>query len=222
MGRGLRSSSVRGIVLAVLVVACGTASLSAHRRDELLQAARVGVALDRIELELSLTPGMSVADDVIGAIDRDGDGVFSAEEQREYMGQVMVASELRIDGRIVRMETGTSTYPLLAELRDGVRSIELRSSATFPELSSGRHEITFTNNHRSDIGVYLANVLKPDSARIVILSQRRDPGQQRLAIDFTIDGGRLASVPVWLFGSGAAVWLMWRRRLLLHGTNPEG
>lgn len=215
MGRRLRSGSVRAIVLASMAIAVGTTSLSAHRRDELLQAVRIGVAVDRIELELSLTPGIAVADAVIGDIDRDGDGVLSLEEQRGYMDQVIAATELRIDGRIVKMEAGTSTYPVLAELADGDRSIELRSTATFPGLSSGRHEIAFTNSHRSDIGVYLANALKPGSPRIVIESQRRDPGQQRLAIDFTIDDGRMASVPMWLFGSGAAAWLTLRRRLLV-------
>ena len=221
MARRLRSASVRGVVLAAMAAAFGWTSPSAHRRDELLQAARIGVALDRIELELSLTPGMTVADDVIGTIDRDGNGVLSAEEQREYMEQVMAATELRIDGRIVNMETAASTYPLLAELRGGDHSIELRSTARFAELSYGRHEIAFTNRHRSDIGVYLANALKPDSARIVILSQHRDPGQQRLAIDFTIDGGRFASAPIWLFGSGAVLWLAMRLGRTSQDT-PQG
>jgi hypothetical protein len=33
---------------------------------------------------MSLTPGIAVADEVIGAIDRDRDGVLSAEEQRAH------------------------------------------------------------------------------------------------------------------------------------------
>ena len=78
MGRRLRSGSLRGIVLAPMIFVVGATDLSAHRRDELLQAARIGIAADRVELELSLTPGIAVADDVIGTIDRDRDGVFSA------------------------------------------------------------------------------------------------------------------------------------------------
>ena len=109
--------------------------MSAHRRDELLQAVRIGVAVDRLELEMSLTPGMAVADEVIGKIDRDGNGVLSAEEQRNYAALVMAATELRIDGRIVNMAAGTSMYPLPSELHDGDRSIELRS----PPRSPGCH-----------------------------------------------------------------------------------
>ncbi len=51
------------LALASLIVVIGTTSLSAHRRDELLQAARIGIGADRIELELSLTPGMAIADE---------------------------------------------------------------------------------------------------------------------------------------------------------------
>ena len=197
-----------------MIFVVGTTDLSAHRRDELLQAARIGVAADRVELELSLTPGVAVADDVIAAIDRDRNGVLSPEEQRLYTNQVMAATELRIDGRLAKMEVGTSVYPLPGELRDGDRSIELRSTATLPELSSGRHAIAFTNSYRGDISVYLANALKPDSERIVIASQHRDPAQRTLAIGFTNDGNRFAALPAWLFLSGAAAWLMLRRRLL--------
>jgi hypothetical protein len=202
------------LATAMVMIAVGASDVSAHRRDELLQAARIGVAADRIELEMSLTPGIAVADEVIGAIDCDRNGVLSADEQRDYAALVMAATELRIDGDVVNIGVGTATYPLLNELREGERSIELRSTVTIPQLSSGRHQIAFTNSYRGDISVYLANALKPDSERIMIASQHRDPAQRTLAIDFTIDGNRLAALPAWLFGSGAAVWLTLRRRLL--------
>ena len=69
--------------LALAVVIVGTAA-SAHRRDEFLQAARLGVEPDRVELELDLTPGIAVADATIADIDRDRDGVLSAEERGAY------------------------------------------------------------------------------------------------------------------------------------------
>jgi hypothetical protein len=210
----LRSGNTRGIALASMIVVIGATSVSAHRRDELLQAARIGIAADRIELELSLTPGIAVADDILGAIDRDHNGMLSSEEKGRYTEQVMAATELRIDGRIVKMAVSTAMYPLLDELRDGDRSIEFRLTAAFPELSSGRHEIAFSNSYRNDISIYLANALKPDSDRIVIASQHRDRDQQRLAIDFTIDTGRFTTLPIGLFGSGVVAWLRFRRRLV--------
>jgi tRNA A37 N6-isopentenylltransferase MiaA len=46
----LRSGRTAGIALALAIVVIGATDLSAHRRDELLQAARIGVAADRIDL----------------------------------------------------------------------------------------------------------------------------------------------------------------------------
>lgn len=88
-------------------------------------------------------------------------------------------------------------------------------TAVFPDLSSGRHEIAFSNSYRGDISVYLANALRPQSDRIAIASQHRDQDQQRLAIDFTIDSGPFATLPIWLFGTGAVAWLVLRRRLVV-------
>ena len=181
----------------------------------MLQAARIGVAADRVELELSLTPGIAVADAVIGGIDRDRDGVLSAEEQRHYAALVMAATELRIDGRIVNMageRRRTRCRPSYATAID-------RSSFDRPPRSPRCHPALTRSPSptaiASDISVYLANALKPDSERIVIASQRRDPAQRTLAIDFTNDGNRFAALPAWLFVSGAAAWLTMRRRLLL-------
>ena len=49
-------------IVASALLVCATGDLSAHRRDELLQAARIGIAGNRVELELSVTPGIDVAD----------------------------------------------------------------------------------------------------------------------------------------------------------------
>jgi hypothetical protein len=114
MERRLRSGNPSSIALASMILVIGATSLSAHRRDELLQAARIGVAADRVELEISLTPGVAVADEVISAIDRDRDGVLSADEQRDHAALVMAATELRIDGNVMDMGVGTATYPLLS------------------------------------------------------------------------------------------------------------
>ena len=62
--------------------------VSAHRTEDYLQAARIGVEPDRVQVTLDLTPGTGVAESFIAAIDREGDGSLSAEEQRAYAGQI--------------------------------------------------------------------------------------------------------------------------------------
>ena len=56
----------------------GGAEVSAHRRDEYLQAARLAIDPGRVQLELDLTPGIALADAIIADIDRNRDGSLSA------------------------------------------------------------------------------------------------------------------------------------------------
>ena len=52
----------------------------AHRLDEYLQATRVAIARDRIDLEIDLTPGATIAASIATEIDTDRDGRFSPAE----------------------------------------------------------------------------------------------------------------------------------------------
>jgi hypothetical protein len=99
------ASALAGAVLA-------GATASAHRRDELLQAARIAIDPTRVELQLDLTPGIEVADDLIADIDRDGDGVLSADEKRGYVAHVsrrpVVYSRRGYDSVTRRSDTTTA------------------------------------------------------------------------------------------------------------------
>ncbi len=77
----------RGGIVAAALTAGGmflSPRLDAHRLDEYLQATRLSVALDRIELEIDLTPGVSIAERIVTAIDTDRDGRFSPAESDAY------------------------------------------------------------------------------------------------------------------------------------------
>ena len=79
----------RRLVVAFLAVMAAVNGLSAHRLDEYLQAARIDIEPDRAEVQLDLTPGVAVAEGVIADIDRDRDGVLSADEKDAYVSRVM-------------------------------------------------------------------------------------------------------------------------------------
>jgi hypothetical protein len=71
------------------------------------------------------------------------------------------------------------------------------------------------NRYRSDVSVYLANTLRPGAGAITIASQRRDPRQQTLTIDYVVGSSLLtrasaswAAVATLLIGLSA----YWRRR----------
>jgi hypothetical protein len=184
--------------LALLVMVLTGTTLSAHRHDEYLQAARLGVEPRRIELQIDLTPGIAIADAIIGDVDRDRDGTLSRDEQRAYVDRVLDALDLRVDGRPLRVQPVASTFPSLDTLRDGVGTIQLRMAATVPRLSQGDHELAFRNRHRPDVSVYLANALVPDGDRIAITAQRRDVAQRELTIAYVVRHEGDATLHVWL------------------------
>jgi hypothetical protein len=174
--------------------------LSAHRRDEYLQAARLALDPSAVQLELALTPGIAVADAVFNEADRNGDGLLSAVEQRAYAAQVLAAINMSVDGTSIRMQPAGLIFPEREMVRRGEGTIHLRYNAALPRLLDGEHHLVFQNRYRDDIGVYLANALLPDTDRIAVVAQRRDFTQRDLTIDFVLRGAPANSTALWFSG----------------------
>jgi hypothetical protein len=201
----------------MVLVATAHASLSAHRLDEYLQAARIGIDTDRVRIELDLTPGIAVADRVMSAIDRDRSGTISADEADAYAGAVRSAMTLEIDGRSLPLEIVNRQFPSSESVMKGEGTVRLELAATTPALASGAHRLLFRNAHRPDIGVYLANALVPSSPHVTLSVQRRDINQRELSVDFVLAGTSAEWLNRWtLVNAGglivvaAALW--WRSR----------
>jgi len=205
--------ALRGLV-AAFVLASG-AGVSAHRYDELLQAARIGVESDHVRVEISLTPGIAVADAVVGEIDVDRDGVLSSVEPHLYAEQVLDHITLLVDDSLpVRLVLAESTFPDPTTIRNGDAAIGLKLKGDMPRLGEGAHRLRFRNDHATTSGVYLANVLVPDSPRVAVTGQRRDFDQREVTIDFTMREAML-SVDGWSwigFASALPVVAMLARR----------
>ncbi len=208
----MRKSRYAAITIALVLLVSATRDLSAHRRDELLQAARVAIAPDRIELQLDLTAGIDLADDIIACINGDRDGVLSDREKAAYVSTVMSSLEMRLDGNPIRLPSPSIEFPDAPSLRSGDGTIQLTSTIALPELRDGTHAVSFRNGHAKESSVYLANALSPADHRIAIDQQTRDADQQSLTIDFTVGDERYATMPLWLFGSGAIAWIVLRSR----------
>ena len=169
------------------MLAVGSATgLGAHRLDEYLQAARLSIEIDRIELQLELTPGVAVVDAILPDLDRDRDGRMSAGERSAYVRDVTKGVTLEVDGHPLEAHPVASTFPDVAALRTGEGTIRVRWAATLPELSAGAHTVFFKNGHRRDVSVYLANALAPANRRIAITAQRRDAAQRELRIAYRV------------------------------------
>jgi hypothetical protein len=204
-------------VLALALAAIASAALSAHRLDEYLQAARIGIDPDRVRIELDLTPGIAVADRVMSVIDRDRSGTISVDEADAYAASVRAAIALELDGRALVLELVKSEFPGIESAMKGEGTVRLELAAATNGLLSGAHRLTFRNAHRPDIGVYLANALVPASPRVSVSAQRRDVDQRELTVDYVLTGTSSEWLDRWtLVNAGgliavvAALW--WRSR----------
>ena len=211
--RRSRNSRITALALAVVF----HATPSAHRRDEYLQAARVAIDPDRVEIELDLTPGIAVAEQLLAAIDRDGNRSISDGEARAYRGQVLGALAVDVDGTPLSLESIDGPFPEIAAVLNGEGTLRLRLVAALPPLSAGTHRLRYRNSHRPDIGVYLVNALVPASDRIAIESQRRDVDQRDVTIEYTLAADLATRVRGGLSVAlaGGVIWLTttwWRRR----------
>ncbi len=182
------SRSSRIGALALLIVLASGGLTSAHRRDEYLQAARLAIDPDRVEIALDLTPGIAVVPAVLAEIDLDANGSISAAEGRAYSDRVLSAIALDVDGRPLGVELVDSAFPTLDAVVNGAGTARIRAVAQMPLLADGLHHLRYRNAYRSDIGVYLANALVPASDRVTIAAQRRDADQRELVVDYVLRG----------------------------------
>ena len=186
-------------VVLLCIVSGRQAPTGAHRLDEYLQATRLSIGVDRVSLELDLTPGVSVASRVIGWIDTNGDGEISTAENEAYARQILSAVVLSVDGRAVPIALADGRFPEVRDMTAGTGTIRLRAASTWQPASAGRHQIGYVNEHRPEMSVYLVNALVPADPRIRITDQRRDPSQHRLTLDYDV-----TAHPAWIRAS----WLL--------------
>jgi hypothetical protein len=158
----------------------------AHRLDEYLQATRLSIDVERVDLELDLTAGVALASSVFGWIDTNRDGTISDAEGEEYARQVLRSVVLKVDGWPVPITLVETSFPQFREMSLGVGTIRLRATAKVPMAHAGHHQVSFLNTHRSESSVYLVNALVPANPRIQLADQRRDIAQHGLTLEYRV------------------------------------
>ena len=176
----------RAVPATTALLVAAVASPSAHRLDEYLQAARVSLAHTRVELELDLSPGASVADGIISLIDRDDDRRISPPEAEQYGRDVLADLLLELDGRAVSLTLDRVEVSPLEEMRHGLGAIQVRASGTVEPRLSVRRELHLRNNHHPDSSVYLVNALMPSEPGISVVAQTRDAAQREARIEYSV------------------------------------
>ena len=190
-----------GIVLLALTMPARTA---AHQLDEYLQAARIAFARDRVLLEVDLTPGANVADDIVAALDRDGDGVVGPLEARAYGEAVLGDLEVALDGRSVRLTLEAMEVPPVSDMRRGVGTMQLTAVGVLTDVRAGTRRLRFSNRHHPAASVYLANALISADRTVQVVAQRRDPRQQQLDVQYQI-ASRWPLYVIWMLVGAVAM-----------------
>jgi hypothetical protein len=158
----------------------------AHRVDEYLQATRLSIDMERVDLEIDLTAGVAMASAVFAWIDTNRDGEISDAEGEAYARQMLRSVVLKVDGWPAPIQLVESSFPQFRDMSLGVGTIRLRATAKVPATGAGRHQVSFLNTHRPERSVYLVNALVPANPRIQLGDQRRDIAQHGLALDYTV------------------------------------
>lgn len=181
------------------------APAGAHRLDEYLQATRIGVSQNRIDLEINLTAGANIAQQIFAMVDANRDGQISNAEGDEYARRVIDAIRLSVDGASRSVTLVSHGFPDRDAMELGLGTIRLRATAP-ASAGTGRHEIVYLNTHAPASSVYLVNALLPSDARIQISTQQRDTEQRGVTLDYRVGpsegwvrGGWLVTV-VAMFG----------------------
>lgn len=173
------------VLAGLLFVTAITAS--AHRLDEYLQATRVAVATNRIDISIDLTPGVAVVTNVLAEIDTNRDAQFSESERQAYAERLLKDLRVGIDGRPVTLSLAEIAFPAIQEMKEGHGIIRVKASAGIDTLQPGAHTLTLTNSHLPKVSVYLVNALVPKDRAIQITKQTRDDLQKDYWLQFTVN-----------------------------------
>ena len=170
------------LLLALLAFPC---AVFAHRDDRYLQATLVTIEPSGVRLQINLTPGVAIAEQVLAEIDHDRDGAISKNEAAAYVELLKRALTLRMDGRKLALKLTASEFVEPAELRTGSGTIQMKFSAILSPLAAGAHKLTLENRHLTAISVYLINATQPRFTTVQITRQKRNENQSAGEIEFT-------------------------------------
>jgi hypothetical protein len=204
----------RRLALLSFAILAWTATARAHRLDELLQATQISITRDLVRIDVYLTPGASLASDIIHRVDPNHDGVVDGDEAARYGRAVVQALRVDVDGVRKPVTLAGVEFPPLEDIDQGVGTISVRSNVAVEGRADEQHRLLFENSFEPDRSVYLVNVLRSETSEVLVGSQTRDLRQQSMRVSYEITTwrGRVRTALA-LLVAGAALWFgAWRLR----------
>jgi hypothetical protein len=182
------------LAAAAFILFAGCPAL-AHRLDQYLQGTLISIGRNRVDAQMTLTPGVAVFPALIADIDLNGDGVISEIEQRAYSQRILGDVSISIDGHPLAPRLLSAQFPQIAEMKDGRGEIRIEFDAELPSGGPSR-KLTFENHHQSRIAAYQVNCLVSSDPDIRILAQSRNYSQSFYQLEFAQSEVRSEPTPV--------------------------
>jgi len=179
------------LVVCLLLGVCAYA----HRLDEYLQTTLISVEKSGVQAEMTLTPGIAVLPVVWAAIDRDGNGIISEGEQRDYAARVLRDVSLTVDGVRLAPRLVSAQFPSPEFLREGMGEIRIAFRADV-QGAGGARKLAFQNHHFAQIAAYQVNCLVPRDRDIEVVAQTRNYVQSMYGLDYVQASGKM---PAWVW-----------------------
>ncbi len=167
---------------AAILLLLGSPAL-AHRLDEYLQGTIISVEKDRVNAQITLTPGVAVFPLLVAQIDTDRNEVISLIEQRAYASRILRDLSLKIDGQLLKLEVLSMQFPAIEEMKEGRGEILIEVTANLPPGGANR-KLIFENYHQSRFAAYQVNCLVPRDPNIRVIAQHRNYSQSFYELDF--------------------------------------
>lgn len=165
-----------------------------HRLDEYLQATTITLEHDRVLFHVRLTPGVDVAEQIIGQIDRNGDMVLSPDEQTAYAKKIARNLSVSLNGKRTTLRFDGGAFPATTLLRAGTGVVELQFDLPM-HMTAGHYRLTYTNAATEPDVVHLVNCLVPQDPAVHVTGQKRSQDQSVYRLDFTVMDDRPAPHP---------------------------
>ena len=190
------------LAVAAILLFAGAPAF-AHRLDEYLQGALISVEKNRLDAEITLTPGVAVFPILLADIDTNADGVISNTEQRAYAQRVLDDLSLKLDGYRLTPRLVSMRFPAIDEMKQGLGQIQLEFSTDLPSGGPNRR-LVLESHHHNSIAAYQVNCLVPRDPDIRVIAQSRNYHQSFYQLDYVQVGIRSGpmSFAWWSAGPG--------------------
>lgn len=182
---------IRGLAAAAVLQAVAAGPASAHAPDEYGHNTYVSITNEGLRIEMHLTPGPLVGDQLVSVIDTNDDDTLSAEEITHYGQRIASDLVVTVDNAPRPVTLLASSQPTTLEVRSGAAELVFTAIAAGPPPKA---RFSFQDNHAVLKGPAQASVLDEHNLPDDLVINRAVPRAVTVTGTFTQPTGTADSI----------------------------